>query len=77
MSKNDEILDTKFNVQNTTDWYEIRQACDAVPGGTPSAANCSLGLTASYYSGGGFFSSVTISCSTSESLFSFNNANLA
>ena len=41
------IIDAKFNVTSTSHDFVIRQKCDALPGGTPSANNCTLGMSPS------------------------------
>lgn len=66
-SQSTAVIETKFNVSNTgvTDVYTIEQRCDALPGGTPSANQCTLGVVPSsvYYGPIGFeYPVVTINC---------------
>ena len=42
------VIDAKFNVTSTSDVYQVWQKCDALPGGSPSANNCTLGLATVY-----------------------------
>lgn len=53
------VIDAKFNVKDTNTDFQVLQKCDARPGGTPSADNCTLGFGSTY---GSFTAIVTVSC---------------
>jgi type II secretory pathway pseudopilin PulG len=60
-SQSTAVIETKFNVTSTTQSYRIYQMCDALPGGTPNANNCTLGMNSTAYSSPGT-QVVTMSC---------------
>lgn len=45
-SQSTAVMEVKMNVTNTAHNYQLFQRCDNVPGGSPSADNCTLGLGA-------------------------------